>query len=163
MFSLRRNSILFDCSCSLQIEEAVLMFLSGWLKSLQTRTRWRATNRRSCDSFTPLVQPEQLENRTLLAADLIAYAISVSDTTVEPGQRVTVNWTAKNQGTSATGFFPFGTSQQGVMWSTNSFISTSDDLLAREFLGWMGAGRTSPEAHRITIPSDATPGTSYWI
>jgi len=106
---------------------------------------------------------EMLEDRRLLSADLIAYGISVSDTRVDPGQAVTVNWTAKNQGFSATGIYPFGASQQGIMWSTNNTITRSDPLLEREFLGWMGAGNTSPESHSIRIPSSASPGSSYWI
>lgn len=106
---------------------------------------------------------ESLENRFMLAADLIANGISVSDTTVNPGQSVTVNWTASNIGNSATGFFPLGTSQQGVMWSTDTIISTNDTLLEKEFLGWLDDGDTTAEAHTINIPGNATPGSSYWI
>ncbi|MHC4160165.1 MAG: CARDB domain-containing protein, partial [Planctomycetota bacterium] len=94
----------------------------------------------------------------LAAPDLIAYGISVSDTTVNPGQSITVYWTAKNQGTSIA-----YSTQQGVMLSTNNIISRSDTLLEREALGWMSAGNTSPEAHTITIPSSATPGSTYYI
>ncbi|MCC6678147.1 MAG: choice-of-anchor D domain-containing protein [Phycisphaerales bacterium] len=107
---------------------------------------------------------EQFERRSLLAADLIAYGVGVSDTTVDPGQTIIVSWVAKNQGSSATGIYPFGTSQQGVMWSTNSTISrTTDTLLGKEFLGWMGSGTTSFEERAIQVPTSASPGTSYWI
>lgn len=90
--------------------------------------------------------------------DLVAYSISVSDTTVDPGQSVTVYWTAKNKGDASC-----GSSQQGVMWSTDSTISTSDTLREKEYLGSMNAGETTPEAHTITIPSNATPGNTYYI
>ncbi len=95
---------------------------------------------------------------TVVAPDLIAYGVSVSDTTVDPGQTITVNWTAKNQGDGGA-----GATQQGVMWSTDSTISRTDTLLEREYLGPMDANVTSPEAHSITIPANATPGQTYYI
>ncbi len=90
--------------------------------------------------------------------DLIAYSASVSDTTVDPGQSVTVYWTAKNQGTGSA-----GSTQQGVMWSSNSTISRSDTLLEKEYLGSMSVNETSPEAHTINIPASATPGQTYYL
>ena len=90
--------------------------------------------------------------------DLIAYGVSVSDTTVDPGQSVTVYWTAKNQGTGSA-----GSTQQGVMWSSNSTISRSDTLLEKEYLGTMGVNVTTPESHTITIPASATPGQTYYL
>jgi len=90
--------------------------------------------------------------------DLIAYSASVSDTTVDPGQGVTVYWTAKNQGTGSA-----GSTQQGVMWSSNSTISRSDTLLEKEYLGSMSVNQTSPEAHTINIPANATPGQTYYL
>ncbi len=92
------------------------------------------------------------------APDLIAYNVAVSDTSVDPGQSVTVTWTAKNQG---GGNAP--SSQQGVMWSANSTITQSDTMLDRELLGAMTAGNTTPETHEVTIPSDATRGQTYYI
>ena len=71
---------------------------------------------------------------------------------------MTVYWTAKNQGTGSC-----GSTQQGVMWSTNSTISMSDTLLEKEYLGGLSPGQTTPEAHTITIPSSATPGSTYYI
>jgi subtilisin-like proprotein convertase family protein len=90
--------------------------------------------------------------------DLIAYNISASDVTVDPGQDITIDWTAKNQGEGSA-----GSTQQGVMWSTNTTITTSDTWLENEYLGSIGAGNTSPESHIITIPSNATPGSTYYI
>jgi subtilase family serine protease len=90
--------------------------------------------------------------------DLIANTVSVSDTTVNPGQTITINWTARNQGQAAA-----SSTQQGVMWSSNSTISLTDTLLGREFLGSMGVNASSPESHSITIPSNATPGSTYYI
>ena len=91
-------------------------------------------------------------------SDLIAYSVSVSDTTVTRGQTITVNWTAKNQGSGSA-----GSTQQGVMWSGNSTISRSDSLLEREYLGSMSSGNTDPESHGVTIPSDAMYGATYYI
>ncbi len=90
--------------------------------------------------------------------DMDAYGVSVSDSTVDPGQSVTVDWTAINRGSGSA-----GSTQQGVMWSTNSTISTADQLLEREYLGGMNAGQTDPESHTITIPTSATPGDTYYI
>ena len=106
---------------------------------------------------------DRTANTTLYAywtgwPDLIAYSVSVSDTTVDPGQSITVNWTAKNQGTASA-----GATQQGVMWSSDSTITRSDTLLDREYLGSMGIGVTSPESHSVTIPTGATPGQTYYI
>jgi subtilase family serine protease len=98
------------------------------------------------------------ESFTVIRPDLIAYGLSVTDTTVNPGQSITVNWTAKNQGQAGA-----GATQQGVMWSTDSSIIRSDTLLEREYLGSMGVNVTSPEAHTITIPTNATPGATYYI
>lgn len=129
----------------------------------QSRSRrWAGRWNRSPNGSRQL-RFESLENRHLLAADLIANGIRVSDASVDPGQGVTVNWTARNVGNSATGFFPLGASQQGVMWSSDNIISTNDTLLEREFLGWLDDGSTSPEAHGVTIPANAVPGRSYWI
>jgi hypothetical protein len=97
-------------------------------------------------------------NVTVAQPDLIAYNCSVSDTTVDPGQNVTVYWTAKNQGTGSA-----GSTQQGVMWSSNSTISRSDSLFEREYLGSMSPNQTSSEAHTITIPTNATPGSTYYL
>ncbi len=95
---------------------------------------------------------------TIIGPDLIAYSITVSDTTVDRGQSITVYWTAKNQGDGDC-----GDSQQGVMWSIDNTITKSDDLLEKEYLGPMNAGETSPEAHTITIPSNANYGQIYYI
>jgi len=97
-------------------------------------------------------------NVSIAKPDLIAYSASVSDTTVDPGQSVTVYWTAKNQGTGSA-----GSTQQGVMWSTNSTISRSDTLLEKEYLGSMSVNKTSPEEHTINIPANATPGQTYYL
>ena len=91
--------------------------------------------------------------------DLVAYDVSASDTSVDPGQSVTVYWTAKNIGNGSC-----GSSQQGVMWSTNSTITRDgDSLREREYLGSLNAYQSTPEQHTITIPSDATPGQTYYI
>ena len=90
--------------------------------------------------------------------DLVADDISVSDTTVHPGQSVTVYWTAENQGTASCGH-----SYQGVMWSTKSIISTTDSHLADKYLGFMKVNDPWPQAHTIKIPSSATPGITYYI
>ena len=98
------------------------------------------------------------ESFVVVRPDLVATGVSVTDTSVNPGQSITVNWTARNQGQASA-----GSTQQGVMWSTNNTINLSDVLLEREFLGAMAVNGTSPEAHTITIPTNATPGTTYYI
>ena len=85
-------------------------------------------------------------------------SIGVTDTTVDPGQTVTVSWTARNQGGADA-----GPTRQGVMWSTNSFISTQDTELGNEYLGSMNAGQSDPESNIVSIPSGAVPGNTYYI
>ena len=90
--------------------------------------------------------------------DLIATDVSVSDRSVNPGQSVTVRWTARNRGNQFV-----GDSQQGVMWSTNSTIARGDRLLEKEYLGILFKGTQSREAHTIRIPSDARIGGTYYL
>ena len=102
---------------------------------------------------------DALEPRLMLSADLIAYGISVPDTTVDPGQIVQVSWTAENQGDE-----PCGSSQQGVMWSTDPSISAgSDRLLETDYLPPMDPESQRHEWCVVTIPADADPGRTYYI
>ena len=90
--------------------------------------------------------------------DLDAYGVIVSDTTVDRGQSVQVSWIAINRDSGYA-----GSSQQGIMWSTNSTISTSDRLMERESLGGMNGYQTDPESEWVDIPSDAQYGQTYYI
>ena len=93
--------------------------------------------------------------------DLDAYGVTVNDSTPDPGDTVTVRWTAINRSDGL--WDTIGDSRQGVMFSTNSTISRSDTLLEKEYLGIMLPGQTSPETRVIRIPSSAVPGRDYWI
>lgn len=90
--------------------------------------------------------------------DLIAYGISASDTSVDPDQSIEISWTAKNDGDASC-----GSSYQGVMWSTDTSITTSDTELAHELLGSMNAQQTNLETNWITVPTNANPGQTYYI
>jgi subtilase family serine protease len=108
---------------------------------------------------------ERTEWYPWLGADLKAYGVSVSDTTVDRGDWVNVSWTAENQGLGNAVL-----TKQGVMWSTDSTIDRNDYLLSREPVGVPGfgfrAGDTSYEVNTIAIPDDpaiAVYGQTYYI
>jgi len=92
--------------------------------------------------------------------DLDANGVSVNDRNPDPGDLVTVRWTALNR----TGDY-IGGSQQGVMFSSNSSIRHGDTLLAREYVGPLGGfyADSSPETKVVKIPTWAVPGRTYWI
>ncbi|MGI9241239.1 MAG: hypothetical protein ACR2RV_10585, partial [Verrucomicrobiales bacterium] len=96
----------------------------------------------------------------LAKGDLDAYGVSVNDRNPDPGDTVTVRWTAINR----TGDY-IGGSQQGVMFSSNSTIARGDTLLEKEYVGPLGGfyADTSPETRVVRIPTWAVPGRTYWI
>ena len=91
-------------------------------------------------------------------ADLEVSGITLSDDTVTPGQKIWVHFDVENNGLvkSKSGY-------TGVMLSTNSYISTSDQLLAREWHWRVDAGASNTESRRITIPHDAPIGSTFYI
>jgi subtilase family serine protease len=97
-------------------------------------------------------------NCTVGQPDLVGSGAGVSDSTVDPEQTIQIYWAARNQGNASC-----GSSQQGIVWSTDPLISKSDQLLGREPLGPMISGQTSPESFNITIPISAIPGNTYYI
>ena len=97
--------------------------------------------------------------------DMRATGVTVSDTTVDRGQTVRVRWTGKNVGDDGA-----GSTQQGVMWSTNTIIARGDRLLEKEFLGpisfpgnFFKLPSSSNEVHDVKIPGDASIGGTYYI
>lgn len=92
--------------------------------------------------------------------DLDANGVTVNDTSPDPGDTVTVRWTALNR----TGDY-IGSSNQGVMFSSDSTISRGDTLLEKEPLGPLGGllPDSSPETRVVRIPSWAVRGRTYWI
>ena len=88
-------------------------------------------------------------------ADLVVASVSVSDSSLTPGQSFTLSATVRNQGTARSG----ATTLQYYR-STNRTISTRDTLVGSDAVGALGASRTSAESIRLTAPSSA--GTWYY-
>ena len=78
-------------------------------------------------------------------ADLIARNLSVSDSTPDPGDAITVYFNILNQGGSTA-----GPSYQGIMLSSNTNITASDQELASEYTGSLD-------------PDDDTNETNYGV
>lgn len=93
--------------------------------------------------------------------DLIAHNVTVDNETsltVAPGQQVRVDFDITNIGTGSA-----GSSLSGILWSTTDGISTSDDQIGTEPTGSINADGTDSEYKYVEIPSDATPGHTYYI
>ena len=88
-------------------------------------------------------------------ADLVVESVSVSDSTLTPGQSFTLSATVRNQG---TGESPATTLR--YYRSSNRTISTRDTQVATDAVVALGASRTSAESHSLTAPSSA--GTYYY-
>ena len=88
-------------------------------------------------------------------ADLVVESVSVSDSTLTPGQSFTLNATVRNQGTA-------GAEATTLRWyrSTNARITTRDTQVGTDPVGALGASRTSAESIRLTAPS--AEGTYYY-
>lgn len=91
-------------------------------------------------------------------ADLQASDLHLSDYTVVPGQKIWVHFDVANQGLVKS-----KASETGIMFSSNSFISSGDELLEKEWLWRLGAGDSNSESRRITIPDDAVIGSTYYV
>lgn len=94
----------------------------------------------------------------VVGADLVINNVTVSDETVYPGQQITVTWIANNQGAIAADI-----TQTGVLWSTNSIISGSDQLLAIQPLSHLNPFQYEYQFTSILIPIDAVHGQTYYI
>ena len=88
-------------------------------------------------------------------ADLVVESISLSDSTLTPGQSFTLRATVRNQGTGQS-------AATTLRWyrSSNRTISTRDTQVGTDAVGALGASRTSAESIRLTAPSSA--GTYYY-
>ena len=96
--------------------------------------------------------------------------LSVSTLTVDGGSAVTgatgatltVYWEINRTGSGAANNF-----NHGIYWSANTTISTSDRLLRENGPSTMGTGAAylgpSAPGQNITVPTDATPGTTYYL
>jgi len=90
--------------------------------------------------------------------DLTASNVSVSDTSVDPLQQVTVDFRISNIGEA-----PSQTCSNEVYWSINSTISTADTSLGTANTSSIPAGEHENKSLPVTIPADATPGQTYYI
>ena len=88
-------------------------------------------------------------------ADLVVESVSVSDSTLTPGQSFTLNATVRNQGTA-------GADATTLRWyrSSNRRITTQDTRVGTNAVGALGPAGTSAESIRLTAPSSA--GTYYY-
>ena len=88
-------------------------------------------------------------------ADLVVEAVSVSDSTLTPGESFTLSATVRNQGTGAA-------SATTLRWyrSSNRRITTRDTQVGTDAVGALAAAGTSAESIRLTAPSNV--GTYYY-
>ncbi len=88
-------------------------------------------------------------------ADLVVESISVSDSTLTPGQSFTLSATVRNQGTG-----PSEATTLRYYRSTNRTISTRDRRIGTDAVSALSAAATSAESIRLTAPS--AEGTWYY-
>ena len=88
-------------------------------------------------------------------ADLVVRSVSVSDSTLTPGQSFTLSATVRNQGTGRS-----AATTLRYYRSSNRTISTQDTEVGTDPVGALSASRTSAESIRLTAPSSA--GTYYY-
>ena len=88
-------------------------------------------------------------------ADLVVESVSVSDSTLTPGQSFTLSATVRNQGTGGA-----DATTLRYYRSTNRTISTRDTRVGTDGVSALGASRTSAESISLTAPSSA--GTYYY-
>ena len=92
---------------------------------------------------------------TGIPSDLVVESVSVSDSTLTPGQSFTLSATVRNQGTSRAEATTLG-------WyrSSNRTISTRDTQVGTDAVGALAAEGTGAESISLTAPS--TEGTNYY-
>lgn len=90
--------------------------------------------------------------------DLVITKISVSDTTLKRGESVTVFFTVKNQGNKAA-----GSMKHGIMFSSDSKITTSDKVLEKEHQSFLLKGQSFAQTRTVKIPTNAVRGRSYYL
>jgi hypothetical protein len=95
------------------------------------------------------------------AADLITQNLIVSPTSGSAGSTVTISFTIKNNGTSAT----TNASTTNIRLSTsNANVTTSDPLLTTVSVPSLAVSATYPVSVNVTVPAGSSTGTQYvWI
>ena len=87
--------------------------------------------------------------------DLVVQSVSVSDSTLTPGQSFTLRATVRNQGTGQS-----AATTLRYYRSSNRTISTRDTQVGTDAVSALGASRTSAESISLTAPSSE--GTYYY-
>ena len=118
-----------------------------------------------CTSGQATVQLRQESDGTVLRtytfevtgipADLVLESVSVSDSTLTPGQSFTLSATVRNQGTAGA-----DATTLRYYRSTNRTISTRDTRVGTDAVGALAAAGTGAESISLTAPS--TEGTYYY-
>ena len=118
-----------------------------------------------CAAGTATVELRRASDSTVLntytfevigsSADLVVQSVSVSDSTLTPGQSFTLSATVRNQGTGRS-------AATTLRWyrSTNARITTRDTEVGTDPVGALGSSRTSAESISLTAPSSE--GTYYY-
>ena len=87
--------------------------------------------------------------------DLVVEAVSVSDSTLTPGQSFTLRATVRNQGTGLS-----SATTLRYYHSSSRTKTTRETQVGTDAVGALGASRTSAESIRLTAPSSE--GTHYY-
>ena len=89
------------------------------------------------------------------AIELVVDFVSVSPSSLEPGERFTLFATVRNQGSGSS-----NSTTLRYYRSSNSSISTSDTEVGTDYVGSLQAGQSSDESISLNAPSSA--GTYYY-
>ncbi len=128
-------------------ENGQAVYLSGCAEGEATVELWRESDGTVLRTYTFEV--------TGSPADLVVASISVSDSTLTPGQSFTLSATVRNQGTG-----PSEATTLRYYRSTNRTISTRDRRIGTDAVNALSAAATSAESIRLTAPS--AEGTWYY-
>jgi hypothetical protein len=90
--------------------------------------------------------------------DLTTSNLSVDDTTVGPGQNVTIAYQINNIGPGAAGAF-----DAGAYLSSDPTVTTADTLISFQPFASLSGNASMPGNMFGTLPSGLTPGATYWI
>ena len=144
-------------------------FCPAEAEDAQSRQDGQAIYLAGCGTGTATVELRRRSDGTVLrtytfevtgspAADLVVESLSVSDSTLTPGQRFTLNATVRNQGTgaaTATTLRYYRSSQRVISIFTRDATQVGTDAVDA-----LGASRTSAESISLSAPS--TEGTYYY-
>ena len=90
--------------------------------------------------------------------DLTISYVNLSDTSSDPGQTITAEFTVENIGEEASAL-----SSHGVYWSTDSTITTSDTLLVTSNTSSIPGDSSRSVSVSIEVPNGAGPGETYYV